>query len=386
MDFKNLKYLIVGSGFFGSVIAERIANDLKERVVIIDKRDHFGGNCFSTIDKETDIEYHEYGTHIFHTSNETVWKYINRFTYFNGYRHQVLAVHKNRTYQMPINLETINSFYNVNLRPFEVYDFLRAEINKGKITEPKNLEEKAISLVGRPLYKAFIKGYTEKQWQRDPRELPTSIIDRLPVRRNYNENYFFDRWQGIPFDGYSQIFKRMLDHKNIDLRLNIDFFDIKDNIPPNCLIIYSGPIDRFFDYKFGKLEWRTLDFEKEILKLEDYQGVSVMNYTELSIPYTRIHEPKHLHVERNYSKEKTLIVREYSKLDTRGNPYYPVNTLRNEEIFNKYSDEKERLKNVIFGGRLGDYRYYDMDATIQAALKSYDREIKRRHSKEKEQG
>lgn len=262
MNFKNLKYLVVGSGFFGSVIAERIANNLNEQVVVIDKRNHLGGNCFSEFDDETGIEFHKYGTHIFHTSNGKVWKYINNFTSFNKYHHQVLTTYKNKVYQMPINLETINSFYNINLKPYEVDDCLKSEINKEKIDNPRNLEEKAISQIGRPLYEAFIKGYTQKQWQKDPKKLPASIIDRLPFKKNYGDNYYFDLWQGIPINGYSQIFKRMLDHRNIDLHLNTDFFNIRDKIPPYCLIIYSGPIDRFFDYKFGKFEWRSLEFGK----------------------------------------------------------------------------------------------------------------------------
>lgn len=377
MNFKNLKYLVVGSGFFGSVIAERIANNLNEQVVVIDKRNHLGGNCFSEFDDETGIEFHKYGTHIFHTSNEKVWKYINNFTSFNGYRHQVLTTYKNKVYQMPINLETINSFYNINLKPYEVDDFLKSEINKEKIDNPRNLEERAISQIGRPLYEAFIKGYTQKQWQKDPKKLPASIIDRLPFKKNYDDNYYFDLWQGIPINGYSQIFKRMLDHKNIDLYLNSDFFDIRHKIPPYCLIIYSGPIDRFFDYKFGKLEWRSLEFEKETIEVEDYQGTSVMNYAEASIPYTRIHEPRHLHPERNYTKDKTIIFREYPESGNEDNPYYPVNTAENEKMLEKYLNEREKANNVILGGRLGDYKYYDMDKTIALGLDIYEKNIKR---------
>lgn len=376
MDLTGLKYLVVGSGFFGSVIAERIAIDKDERVMVIDKRNHFGGNCYSENDKETGIEFHKYGTHIFHTSNNKVWKYINKFTSFNGYRHQVLTVYKNRVYQMPINLETINSFYGINLRPFEVDDFLNREIRKEKILTPQNLEEKAISLIGRPLYEAFIKGYTEKQWHKDPQILPASIIDRLPIRKDYNESYYFDPWQGIPLESYSNIFKKMLSHKNVDLHLNLDFFDIKDRIPVSCKIIYSGPIDLFFNYKYGKLEWRTLDFEREVIKVEDFQGTSVMNFAESSIPYTRIHEPRHLHIERDYTKKKTIIFREYPKLDKEDNPYYPIETAENKKVLFKYLDERDKVDNVIFGGRLGDYRYYDMDQTIGAALEIYERKIK----------
>jgi len=378
MHLSGLKYLIVGSGFWGSVIAERIATDRNERVLVIDRRDHFGGNSASEIDCETDIEYHMYGTHIFHTSNENVWNYINKFTSFNGYRHQVLSVYGNKVYQMPINLETINSFYGISLRPFEVDNFLKVEIEREKIENPNNLEEKALSLIGRPLYEAFIKGYTKKQWQKDPKLLPASIINRLPVRKNYNENYFFDQWQGIPSGGYSEIFKRMLNNKNIELLLNTDFFDIRSQIPESCLIIYSGPIDRFFYYKFGKLEWRTLDFEREVMDVEDYQGTSVMNYPETSIPYIRIHEPRHLHVERNYTKQKTLIFKEYPRLDAGDDPYYPVNTHENQKMLRRYMNERIKSHNVIFGGRLGDYAYYDMDKVIASALKIYKEKIKNR--------
>jgi len=377
MDLTNLKYLIVGAGFFGSVIAERIANDKNERVVIIDKYTHVGGTCFSDVDAETGIEYHKYGTHIFHTSNKKVWEYINSFTSFNGYRHQVLSFYKNKVYQMPINLETINSFYGMNLRPYEVDSFLKSEVEKEKIENPKNLEEKAISLIGRRLYEAFIKGYTEKQWEKDCKGLPTSIIDRMPVRKNYDENYFFDQWQGIPEEGYTRIFTRMLSSKSIEVYLNIDFFEIKDRVPASCLIIYSGPIDRFFDYKYGKLEWRSLKFEREVINVEDFQGTSVMNYPEDYIPYIRIHEPRHLHPERNYTRRKTLIFKEYPKPDKGDNPYYPINTRENQEILQKYMVEREKCSHVIFGGRLGDYKYYDMDKVISSALETYENRIKK---------
>ena len=384
MDLKNLKYLVVGAGFFGAVIAERIANEMDEKVLIIDKHNHIGGNCFSDVDAETGIEYHKYGTHIFHTSDKKVWEYINSFTTFNGYRHQVLSVYKNKVYQMPINLETINSFYGLNLRPYEVGGFLKSEIEKEKIEKPENLEEKAISLIGRPLYEAFIKGYTEKQWKKDCKALPPSIIERLPVRRNYDENYFFDQWQGIPGEGYTKIFTNLLSSKNIELYLNIDFFGIKDQVPSSCLIIYSGPIDRFFAYRFGKLEWRTLDFEREVIDVEDFQGTSVMNYPETSIPYIRIHEPRHLHPERNYTKRKTLIFKEYPKADDGENPYYPVNTRENQDILQKYMEEREKYSNFIFGGRLGDYKYYDMDKVISSALDAYENKIKiKGHKREK---
>ena len=257
MDWQNLKYLVVGSGFFGATIAERIASQLNEKVLVIDKRSHIGGNCYSEIDGATGIEYHKYGTHIFHTSNEIVWNYINQFTGFNGYRHQVLTTSHNKVYQMPINLETINSFYNLSLKPFEVEDFLRNEIASDYIETPVNFEDKAINLVGRKLYETFIKGYSKKQWGQDPKRLPVDLLNRLPFRKNYDESYYQSKWQGIPDSGYTSLFKKMLSHKNIDVLLNIDFFDIRSNINPDTRVIYSGPIDAYFNYCYGKLEWRT---------------------------------------------------------------------------------------------------------------------------------
>lgn len=377
-DFSKYRYVVVGAGFFGAVIAERIANDLGEEVLVLEKRSHIGGNCYSKDDEETGIHYHVYGTHIFHTSNEEVWAYINRFTEFNSYVHQVLTTYQGRVYQMPINLETINAFYGVNLRPFEVRSFLEQEIAKEKVGEPKNFEEKAISMVGRPLYEAFIKGYTSKQWQKDPREMPESILTRLPFRTNYNESYYFSRWQGIPTNGYTAIFKKMLASDRIHVRLETDFFDVRDQFSPDAVLIYSGPIDRFFEYKHGKLDWRTLDFEFERPDVGDWQGTAVMNYAEEAVPYTRIHEPRHLHpeAEERYPEGRTLIIREYPSMDDGSNPYYPVNDARNQAMVLKYREEVSRLRNVHISGRLGDYRYYDMHQTIAHALDLYRQKIR----------
>lgn len=376
IDFSGYKYVIVGSGFFGAVIAERIANDLGETVLVIEKRSHIGGNCFSRNDDETGIHYHEYGTHIFHTSNEQVWEYINRFTAFNSYFHQVLTTWKGKVYQMPINLETINSFYNVNLKPFEVDAFLKAEIAKENIGTPRNFEEKAVSMIGRPLYEAFIKGYTMKQWQKDPKDMPESVLNRLPFRKNYNESYYYSKYQGIPLNGYTAIFEKMLAHKNIRVVLDTDFFDLRDRIPEETPIIYSGPIDRFFDYRHGKLDWRTLRFEFERPGVEDFQGTSVMNYAEQSVPFTRIHEPRHLHPENKYPEDRTLIIKEYSLMDDGRNPYYPISDARNQDIIKKYKAEAEKLPNVHISGRLGDYKYYDMHQTIEHALDTYYKKLK----------
>ncbi|MCI5164006.1 MAG: UDP-galactopyranose mutase [Candidatus Electrothrix sp. AX5] len=253
---------------------------------------------------------------------------------------------------------------------YEVEDFLRREIEKEKIETPGNFEEKAIAMIGRPLYEAFIKEYTMKQWHKDPRQLPESILSRLPFRTNYNESYYFDRWQGVPLNGYTEIFQNMLKNERITLQLNTDYFAMKDRIPESTTVIYSGPIDKFFDYKYGRLEWLTLDFEKEIVNVEDYQGTSVMNYAERSVPYTRIHEPRHLHPERTYSRDKTMIIKEYSVKKGENNPYYPITDSRNTEILSCYLQEKKKT-NVVIGGRLGDYKYYDMDRTIETALSVY---------------
>ncbi|MCU0328916.1 MAG: UDP-galactopyranose mutase [Chitinophagales bacterium] len=375
-DFTKYDYILVGAGFYCSVIAERIANDLNKKVLILEKRKHIGGNCYSEIHQETGIEFHKYGTHIFHTANEEVWAYLSRFTKFNGYYHQVLTVYQGKVYQMPINLETINAFYQVNLKPFEVDEFMKKEHEKEFYEDPKNFEEQAINIVGRPLYEAFIKGYTQKQWERDPKTLPASIIKRLPFRKNYTESYFFDPYQGIPKNDFTDIFNKMLDHPNIEVFLETDFFDVWNDIPKDKTIIYSGAIDKLFNFKYGKLEYRTLEFVEEVIDIEDFQGTSVMNYADADIPYTRIHEPKHLHPEREI-KGKTLIIKEFSKESDGTEPYYPIGGQVNNELYNKYLTElNHTYPNLIVGGRLGDYKYYDMHHVIEKALNVYQTKIK----------
>ena len=374
IDLHAFPYVVVGSGLLGSVLAERIASQLDRRVLVIEKRDHIGGNCFSEQDADTGIEYHRYGTHIFHTSDEKVWNYVNRFITFNTYRHQVLTSYKGRMYQFPINLETINAFYNVNLRPYEVDAFM-AKVRDQTILRPANFEEQAIALLGRDLYEAFFKHYTFKQWQLDPRDLPASVFNRLPFRKNYNENYFFDQWQGIPQEGYTQLFTRLLSHKNITLLLNSDYFDIRHRLNKDRTLIYSGPIDRFFDHKLGRLSWRTLRFEKEVLPVEDYQGNAVINFPEPDIPYTRIHEPRHLHPERQYTTGKTVIFREYSLPDNGDAPFYPIASAANQKLLTAYKQLAAEVPRTYIGGRLGDYKYYDMDQTIQRALEIFERSI-----------
>lgn len=364
---KNFDFVIVGAGLFGAVVAERMAT-AGRRVLIIEKRDHIGGNCWSETDKESGVEVHKYGSHIFHTSFEDVWKYLNRFTTFNEYRHSVWTQYRDKPYSMPINLGTINSYYGLNLRPEEVEHFLKDEIGKEQYSQPQNLEEQAISLVGRPLYEAFIRGYTIKQWGKDPRELPAEIIKRLPVRNNYNNRYFNDRYEGIPTDGYGAMFERILDHPNIAIELSTDWFTVRDQYLDKVPIIYTGPIDAFFDFEHGRLEWRSIEFEKEVHDVPDYQGCTVMNYADAETPFTRIHEFKHFHPERTQGS-KTIIFREFSNIVSEdSDPFYPVNTPRNTMLLKKYSLLAEQYKSVYFGGRLGSYRYIDMDDTVKAGL------------------
>jgi UDP-galactopyranose mutase len=374
MDFNGLKYIVVGSGFFGSVIAERIAEVLGERVVILEKRNHSGGNSYSANDPDTGIECHTYGSHIFHTRSEQVWSYIRRFAHFNNYRHKVLTMHQGKVFQMPINLETINSFYGTTYNPHEAEAFICKEIQLEQHTSPHNLEEKAISLIGRPLYEAFIRGYTLKQWDTDPKLLPAEIITRLPMRFSYKDDYFNDPWQGIPLDGYQAIFRKLICHKNIDLILNTDYFDVREQIPTTCRVIYTGPIDRFFDYKFGNLGWRSLRFEQEVIPVGDYQGTSVMNYAEETVPFTRIHEFRHYHEERPYPTNRTVIFREYACAPKDGDElFYPINTSKDRELLKLYQNEASvRQHSVLFGGRLGSYAYLDMDRAIESALEAFD--------------
>ena len=364
--------LIIGSGFYGAVLAERIANVLNKRVLIIEKRNHIGGNSYSETDKKTNIEYHKYGTHIFHTSNEKVWKYINNFTEFNNYRHQVLTSHKNKVYQMPINLETINTFFKKNFNPSEAQSFVQKKTKKFKKYKFKNFEDKAISQIGKDLYNAFIKGYTQKQWGKNPKLLPESIFNRLPIRYSYNEDYYQQtQYQGIPKNGYKNIFINLLRNKKIRIKFN-ENYKLSYKIKPKYLTIYTGPLDSLMGYKFGKLEWRSLSFKKEIKNVKDFQGNSVINYPDLKDKFTRIHEPKHLHPERKpFNSDRTLIIREYSIKNDKA-PYYPINDEHNRLKHRKYKLEASKIKKFEFGGRLADYAYYDMDMTISAALKKFD--------------
>lgn len=363
-------YLIVGSGLYGCVLAERIATTLKKKVIILEKRDHIGGNCYSEFDKKTGIEFHKYGTHIFHTSIKHVWEYIKNFTSLNNYRHQVLSRYKNKIYQMPINLETINTFFNKNFDPMMARNFILNQTRKYLKVEKNNFDIKARSQIGDKLYDAFIKNYTLKQWGKHPKDLPSFIFNRLPLRFDYREDYYKNSLvEGIPLDGYTKIFERLVDNRNIEIVFNTNYeFENDHNV--KYLTIYTGPLDKLLKNKFGKLEWRSLKFKKELINQEDFQGTSVINHPELKYKFTRIHEPKHLHPERIYGN-KTLIIKEFSNSNN-DEPFYPINNNKNKIIYNKYKNYlKSKDKKFIFGGRLGDYAYYDMDMTISAALKKF---------------
>ena len=288
MDFSQFDLVIVGAGFFGATIAERAAKTLGKKVLIIDRRGHIGGNAYSENDKETGIEVHKYGAHLFHTPNKLVWDYLANFTTFTSYQHRVFASHRSSVYSMPINLGTICQFFGRQFTPDEARALVASHAQELGGKEPRNLEEKAISLIGRPLYDAFIRGYTAKQWQTDPTALPASIITRLPVRYNFNNRYFSDAYEGLPTYGYTAIFQKMLEHPNIEVSLGTDYFAVKNTIPADKLVVFTGPIDRYFDYRAGELNWRTIDFEKEVLPVGDFQGTAVMNYSDEAVPYTRI--------------------------------------------------------------------------------------------------
>ena len=364
----STRILIVGAGFYGATLAEQLSHFRNVEVRIIDSRSHVAGNAYSYIEKSTEIEVHKYGTHLFHTNNEEIWKYISRFTQFNNYQHKVITRYKDKFYNMPINLLTISSFYGKSFTPEEAKKLIFENGSNGEDAE--NLEERAISLIGRDLYQAFIEGYTWKQWQTHPRDLPAEIITRLPVRFNFDDRYFSDKYQGIPIDGYTAIFEKMLDRLNIKTNLNVDYFDLEPSDKKADFVVFSGPIDRFFQYKHGLLGWRTLDFEWEVHEGTDFQGALVINEADISVPYTRTHEYRHLHPERNYQSNKTIIAREFSRLAVETDePYYPINSATDRIVLSKYRDEASRLNTTLFGGRLGRYQYLDMHMAIGAALK-----------------
>jgi len=373
--------LVVGAGLFGLTIAERAASQLGLRVTVIDRRGHIGGNAYSEREARTGIEIHRYGAHLFHTSNERVWEYITGFSRFTDYTHRVYSVAGGEVFSLPINLGTINQFFRANYSPTAARALIADQAKEFAGREPANLEEKAISLIGRPLYEAFIRGYTAKQWQTDPRELPADVITRLPVRFTYDNRYFSDAHQGLPVDGYTALVERMVDHPRIDVQVNTDYFDdshplSRGRTAGKVPVVYTGPLDRYFDYEEGHLAWRTLDFDQEVLPVGDFQGTAVMNFADQKVPYTRVHEFRHFHPERNYPADATVIVRESSRFADHGDePYYPVNTPRDRETLVAYRQRMDAEPGVYFGGRLGTYQYLDMHMAIASALTMHTNRI-----------
>ena len=361
-------YLIVGSGLFGAVFAHE-AKKKGKKCIVIEKREHIGGNIYT--EEIEGIQVHKYGAHIFHTSNKEIWEYVNKFAEFNRYTNSPIARYRNEVYNLPFNMNTFNKLWGV-ATPNEAKAKIEEELKKANIEDPQNLEEQAIKLVGKTIYEKLVKGYTEKQWGKPATELPSFIIKRLPVRFTYDNNYFNDKYQGIPIGGYTQIIEKLLE--GIEIRTNCDFFDNRaeyENIAEK--IIFTGPIDKFYNYKFGELEYRSLRFETEVLDMDNYQGNAVVNYTEYEVPYTRIIEHKHFEYGNS---AKTIITREYPDTWTKDKePYYPINNSRNNELYNKYKELSENDTNVIFGGRLGMYKYYDMHIVIEEALKCAENEL-----------
>lgn len=374
--------IVVGTGFFGLTIAERAARELDKKVLMIERRSHLGGNAYSEIEPETGIEVHKYGAHLFHTSNKRVWDYVNRFTDFTDYQHRVFAMHDGTAYQFPMGLGLINQFFGKYYSPDEAKELIEKQREGKGPAEAENLEEKGIALIGKPLYEAFVKHYTAKQWQTDPKDLPASIISRLPVRYTFNNRYFNDTYEGLPVDGYAAWLENMAADDRIEVRLDTDWFDVRDELraqSPDAPVVYTGPLDRYFDFAEGDLGWRTLDFDLEVKDTGDFQGTPVMNYNDPDVDYTRIHEFRHFHPERDYQTDKTVIMKEYSRFAEKGDePYYPINTPEDRDRLKAYRERaaKEARENkVLFGGRLGTYQYLDMHMAIGAALSMFDNKI-----------
>lgn len=360
-------YLVVGAGFFGAVFAHEMQRCGK-KCLVIDRRAHIGGNCFT--ERVEGINVHKYGAHIFHTSDREIWDYVNQFAEFNNYINSPVAVYGDELYNLPFNMNTFSKMWGIKT-PAEARGIIERQIAKLGITEPKNLEEQALSLVGTDVYEKLIRGYTEKQWGRKCSELPAFIIKRLPLRFTYDNNYFTDRYQGIPIGGYTPIFEKLLD--GIEVKLNEDYKDLRDKKIAQK-IIYTGCIDEFFDYCCGALEYRSVRFENETLDTDNFQGNAVVNYTSADVPYTRIIEHKHFEFG---TQPKTIISREYSAEWSKGiEPYYPINDEKNGLLFAKYGSLAENRSDVLFGGRLGQYRYYDMDKVIRAALNAVKAEAR----------
>ena len=371
--------VIVGSGFFGLTIAERCANELGLQVLVLERRHHIGGNAYSEKEPTSGIEVHKYGAHLFHTSNEKVWEYVNRFTSFTDYKHRVFGKYQGQVYSLPMNLGLINQFFGKSHTPDEARALIAEQASEIRTEDATNLEEKAISLIGRPLYEAFIKGYTAKQWQTDPTKLSADIITRLPVRYTFENRWFSDTYEGLPVDGYTAWLTRMADHPNIEVQLETDFFDVAGDYKGQVPIIYTGPVDEYFGHSEGRLSWRTVDLEESVEDVDDFQGTGVVNYNDQEVPFTRIIEFKHFHPERvkTHLPGKTVIIHEYSRFaEDDDEPYYPINTAEDREKLLKYRELAKKEPMVLFGGRLGTYKYLDMHMAIGSALTMFENKLK----------
>lgn len=377
----SVDILVVGAGLFGLTVAERCAVDLGLRVAVVEARPHIGGNAYSESDPDTGIEVHRYGAHLFHTSNDSVWNYVRRFTEFTPYQHKVYTKHRGEIFPMPINLGTINQFFRAALGPDEARELVRQHAGESAAADATNLEAKAIGLIGRPLYEAFVRGYTAKQWQTDPAHLPPDIISRLPVRFTYDNRYFNDLHEGLPLHGYTAWLERMADHPRIQVHLGVDFLAggplSKGRVRGAVPVVYTGPIDRYFGNTAGNLSWRTLDFEREVLPVSDFQGTAVLNYADEDVPYTRIIEFRHFHPEREYTADATVIAREYSRFaGAQDEPYYPIGTPVDRQRLLEYRQLAAEEPMVHFGGRLGTYQYLDMHMAIASALSLFNNSLK----------
>ena len=367
IDFSKYSIVIVGSGLFGLTVARLFVEEFRIPALIIEKRNHPGGNSWSEIDSETGIEFHAYGSHLFHTSNQRVWDFVRRFTEFTNYRHKVIAKHNNKFFNVPINLQTISQFFDYPFSPMEAKAFFSKLPRSNE--SGTSFDQLARENIGDELYQAFFLNYTAKQWQTDPKLLSGEIFRRIPIRLDFNNDYFDDKFQGLPKLGYSEFIKSLLNHPLLHVSLNTDFFDVRKSLHSRSLIVYTGPVDKYFNYSRGVLGWRTLDFEKEIVGVDDFQGTAVVNYVDSDVNFTRIHEFKHLHPERNYPKGKTLIMREFSRFARiEDEPYYPINTTEDRMKLSNYRELMRREKGVFFGGRLGTYQYLDMHMAIASAM------------------
>ena len=375
MTYGEVDYVIVGAGLFGSVFAQQMA-EAGRTCMVIDRRQHVGGFCHSAPYQDTGIEVHTHGTHVFHTNDERIWNYVNRFATFVRYEHRVKVIGRDGgVYSMPINLATINQFCGTTAGPDEAQQMVKLAAERGAMEERDGLEGKALASIGRPLYDNFIRGYTLKQWGQDPERLPASIIARLPVRFNYDDRYFSDTYQGIPLEGYGTMFRRMLE-TGITLALGADFFDNPQGIArlARRKVVYTGPIDQYFAFCEGRLGWRSIRIETSLVSKPDFQGCAVMNYASASVPWTRIHEPTHLPQLGLRPRGVTVVQREYP-IDGAADPAYPIRTDDNEAKLARYQALAARERNVIFGGRLAEFRYYDMHQVVGAAMAAVRREL-----------